>query len=391
MASLSDGPNGTRILQFADPLVDKRRTLRLGRMTKKQGLGFKAKIESILFCKASGTSPDPSVAEWLAGLDRQIADKLVEWNLVNARATSTSPALLDFVDGYIKSRKDVKPQTTTNYLQARRFIAEYFPQGKRLADVHELDAEQFRAWMVGNGCAENYVRTQCKNVKMFFRAAVKGRLIPENPFQGIKTGSIQIPDKLRFISSADVRKILKVLPDIEWRVLVVLSRWGGLRIPSEIHDLRWEHVNWEADRITIMVPKLARFAGKDRRVIPMFPELREILQEAFEQAKDGAIYVLPRLRATGNLRTSFNKFVERAGLVPWIKPFMNLRSTRETELTELFPLKTVSEWMGHDAKVSLSHYQQVLEEHWERAAAKATPDPKPRAAKSAAVPSRNAK
>src|SRR5437667_118137 len=40
----------------------------------------------------------------------------------------------------------------------------------------------------------------------------------------------------------------------------------------------------------------------------------------------------------------------------------------ETELLESFPVHVVAMWMGHDAKVSLKHYAQTTEDHFDRAA-----------------------
>ena len=72
----------------------------------------------------------------------------------------------------------------------------------------------------------------------------------------------------------------------------------------------------------------------------MFPELRSILEEAFELAPDGAEYVVDaKFRraamtakgwANANLRTTFNKIVRRAGIQPWPRLFHNLRASRET-------------------------------------------------------------
>ena len=57
----------------------------------------------------------------------------------------------------------------------------------------------------------------------------------------------------------------------------------------------------------------------------------------------------------------------RAGLEPWIKPFQNLRSTRETELVEQFPVHVVCYWLGNSEKVAKAHYLQVTDEHFQRA------------------------
>src|SRR5262249_2367538 len=109
-----------------------------------------------------------------------------------------------------------------------------------------------------------------------------------------------------------------------------------------------------------------------------FAELRPFLEEARDMAEAGQTHVVSgghlakARRVNGwrscNLRTAFEKLVKRAGLEPWPRLFHNLRSSRETELLESFPVHVVALWMGHDAKVSLKHYAQTTEDHFERAA-----------------------
>ena len=71
--------------------------------------------------------------------------------------------------------------------------------------------------------------------------------------------------------------------------------------------------------------------------------------------------------ASQNLRTTFNKIVKRAGLKHWPKPFQNLRSTRETELMEIYPSHVVVSWIGHSEKVARKHYLQTTDAHFEKA------------------------
>ena len=47
--------------------------------------------------------------------------------------------------------------------------------------------------------------------------------------------------------------------------------------------------------------------------------------------------------------------------------YQNLRSSRETELAETFPIHVVAEWLGNSPKTALAHYTQVAEEHYRKA------------------------
>lgn len=104
------------------------------------------------------------------------------------------------------------------------------------------------------------------------------------------------------------------------------------------------------------------------RFCPLFPELWAALAESFEAAPEGSDWCITRYRSgLSNLRTQFGRIRERSGVTPWPKPFVNLRSTRRTELPELFPDHVVNLWMGHSGAVAAKHYLQVTDEHWTRA------------------------
>src|SRR5215470_17125350 len=70
------------------------------------------------------------------------------------------------------------------------------------------------------------------------------------------------------------------------------DRDGGLCCPSEVLSLEWRHAGWERNRVTVPSPKTDRYDGKGTRTIPLFPELRPFLEEAFELAEPGQSYVV---------------------------------------------------------------------------------------------------
>ena len=121
-------------------------------------------------------------------------------------------------------------------------------------------------------------------------------------------------------------------------------RYGGLRCPSEHLSLKWTDVDFDAGRIRVPSPKTEHIEGLGIADHPDVPRIAQALLEAFEQAPDGAVYVIHHYRdTTMNLRTQFQRIIRRAGLTPWPKLFHNLRSTRQTELAKLFPIHVVCE------------------------------------------------
>ncbi len=96
--------------------------------------------------------------------------------------------------------------------------------------------------------------------------------------------------------------------------------------------------------------------------------LRPLIMEAFDEAEPGTEHVITRYRGSAtNLRTQLHRIIRRAGLEPWPKVFQNLRSTRETELAEDYPMHVVCAWIGNSQPVAAKHYLQLTDEHFARA------------------------
>lgn len=178
--------------------------------------------------------------------------------------------------------------------------------------------------------------------------------------------------------------MIDACPNAEWRLLVALSRYAGLRVPSEPLLLRWQDIDLAAGRMRVHSPKTEHHAGKAARMVPIFPGLRPYLEDAHELAVDGAEFVLPSRRKPGavngdwrsvNFGTMFGKIIKRAGLVAWPRAWHNLRSSRQTELTETFPSHFVTAWLGNSERIAEEHYLQVLDSHFDRATQSAAQNP----------------
>ena len=101
---------------------------------------------------------------------------------------------------------------------------------------------------------------------------MRRKVIDASPFVGIANGSQRNPDRQRFIDAATIAKCIDASPDAEWRLLIALARYGGLRVPSEPMALRWADVDWAASTMTVRSPKTERHSGGASRVVPIFPE-----------------------------------------------------------------------------------------------------------------------
>ena len=73
-----------------------------------------------------------------------------------------------------------------------------------------------------------------------------------------------------------------------------------------------------------------------------------------------------------NLRTALARLIVLAGLTPWQKIFVNLRSSRETELLAVYPVADVCRWFGHSPAVAARFYAQARTEVADRASQERT-------------------
>ncbi len=107
--------------------------------------------------------------------------------------------------------------------------------------------------------------------------------------------------------------MLAACPDHEWRRIVGLSRFAGLRRLSEHSALNWS--DWDVDRGALTVR--AAKTNTVRRV-PVAPELARLLQDSYDAAVPGApTWIISRYRERNcHLRTQLRKIVQGAGVEP---------------------------------------------------------------------------
>jgi integrase len=291
--------------------------------------------------------------------------KLARVGLVAER---NSEKLGAFIDGYIHERTDVKRGTATFYGHTRRNLITFFGKDKPLRDINEDDADRWRLFLLEQGLSENTTRRRSAIAKQFFKTALKRKLVNCNPFSELKVAVKGNVEKFHFVTPQEAKKVFDACPDTQWRLIFALSRYGGLRCPSEHLALTWADIDWEHSRMTIHASKTEHCEGDGVRICPIFPELLPYLRDAFEEAEEGEQYVITRYRqANVNLRTQLLRIIRKAGLKPWPKLFQNLRATRQTELCQKFPEHVVCDWIGNSPSIAREHYLRTTDEHFEQA------------------------
>lgn len=357
-----------------------RKTVRLGRMSDKQASKIQGYIEHLVGASFSGDAPEPKTAEWLADAPDTLHKRLVKAGLAAPRTRGIVPTLDAWLTGYVAGRPDTKPRTIINYNAAKKALVDYFGADKLLTEITSGGVDDFNVWMrtaakksgeKRSGLNDNTARRRLGIAKQFFRAAVRQKVLRDNPFDGQATATRSNPKRQHFVSRADADAVLEALPDAKWKLVFALSRYGGLRCPSEIVALKWGDVNWARARFTVHASKTEHHADAGIRVVPIFPELAPYFQAAFDAAAPGEIFCCPQY-ATASAGKMYRKAVltaiTKAALKPWPKLFHNCRATRETELAESYPVQVVCSWIGNSPAIAAKHYLQTTETHFATAA-----------------------
>lgn len=351
-------------------MIDRKRwTVRLGAINNRQAEAIQQKVEALVAARVTGMPTDAETSRWLSTIDAKLHERLARTGLVASWETTKAHTLGDLLAEFFANLA-VKPGTAATYAQARRSLEDHFGKDRPLSSITNLEAARWRQALKDEELAEPTISKRVKVARQVFKAGRQwGMVVGDNPFTGVKAGVQTNKSRMFFITQEDARKVLDACPDAEWRLLFALSRFGGLRCPSEHLALRWRDINWARGRMTVWSCKTEGHAGQESRTVPLFKELRPIMQEAFELAEDGAEFVITRYRDPScNLRTQLHRILKRAGVKPWPKVFHNLRSTRQTELTEIFPTHVVCAWLGNSTVVAHGHYLQVRDQHFDMAA-----------------------
>ncbi len=339
-------------------------------------------MENLLSSLISNREPSREDAVWLEGIGADLRGKLEAVGLVEPLEplvidqTTLDEHVADFIQRVGANRK---PGTVAVWKQVQAELTKFMPNGILIADVTKGHAKQFHETLKSRGLASLTVVKHVRISKQFFEDAVEWEKIPVNPFAKIKL-SASIPRNNVEVPRETIDRLMPHC-DPTWQTIVALSRFGGLRCPSETLSIRWSDIDWEQSRMNVPEPKVEHHEGRGVRVVPIFPELMPYLQAAWDLAPEGAEYVVdkPAYRMAANtgegwknanLRTQFLKKLVKAGVTPWGRLFHSMRASRQTELEREFPLHVVCSWLGNSPKVANRSYLLTTETDFEKAIGK---------------------
>jgi integrase len=371
MASVTSRAKGLIEVQFTDH-NRKRRTLRMGRVSRREADDFARELQRLVDSRRLGQRPSRRSLAWLDDIGLKYRQKLTRWGIVDGNLEDV------FLEQLIKSHEvslDVEDSTLRNIRDATRNLTRHFGASCPIASIRQNDAIRFRTWLAQHGSSKNSdlaeatVSRRVRRAQEVFEYAAREGWIDANPFGPLKRGSERNQEKDFYFDKSLFTKIHGSVVCLEFKAALSLVRWAGLRCPSEVLGLKWEDVNWERSTICVASPKTKRHPEGKLRVIPIFRECRPDLDRLWASLGDRpATLLFPELQHNSSaLRSRLGKACKKAGVAMPPRPFDNMRATRESELLEEFPIHTVAAWFGHSPQVALQHYAQIAKEHHTRA------------------------
>jgi integrase len=379
--SINKDSRGFRL--FVTHTDGRRKSLRLqsfGISSKQQADGFRQVILALVAQKTAGIGLDERSLRLVQGLHPRLRGFLQEVGLLSQCRRSL--LVHEYVTSF-RNRKAalVAPSTMKVIGRTLDRAMQFFHPNELLASVTADRAIQFRQWLVPQRgkqnpvLAEATIRKTCAIMSEVFTAAVRERLLFENPFNTAGIKKAVRPNRAReyFVSREEAERLLDACEGSEERLMVGLARFGGLRMPSEIHDLRWKDFDPAARTLTIRSPKTAHHESGGIRKIPVFPTLMALLEEHRLSVCDSD-YLMPTLRVYPSLSVRMRRIIRSSGITDYPRAMHNLRLSCISEwvVGERRDLVTVSEWAGHTIQVMSQHYlRQIHADSASRAALEA--------------------
>lgn len=215
------------------------------------------------------------------------------------------------------------------------------------------------------------VNYELRVLSTFFRWAIRRNLLFVDPSAGIER--LRVPKRAlpKFLTTDQLKKLFGHCSESERRLFMAILLTGMRK--GEVEHLAWPDVNFELGIIFIQPKPQWNWTPKtDERVIPISPQLRDILQSQFAHRRsDTLVFPNKEGERDTHILEKLKKIGRRAGVAA------NVHSLRHSFGAHLrmagVSLADIADLMGHKDLATTQIYAKVHQQHLRTAVGKLAP------------------
>lgn len=239
---------------------------------------------------------------------KEVVDEILESIGVEAAPSITIDAMMG---DWLADDVERSDATTARYkTTSRLFLESLGPRAK--VPAAEVSTNDVQAYITGRARtqAAKTARNDLRCLSAAFSWGVRRGLLDRNPCLPVRPPEGASVERKPF-EGEQVARLVEVAPNDEWRCLIGLCWFTGLRV-GDASTLTWKEVDLHR-RVII------RTQGKTGRevVVPIHPDLQTLLEKVAGDDPTGAVLpTLCRFRSGGStgLSTTFQRIVLEAGI-----------------------------------------------------------------------------
>jgi integrase len=338
------------------------------RYTESLFLEFKELVKLLSDTVRFGTRLSNRDALRVESLPLELRKKLITCNLIKAKLDEKIPMLSQLIEQYKVTRSGISPHSQSLDRRIFNYVIEYFGKDKRIDLITPAEAAGIRPYLMnereaGHGkLCKSSTNKAITAVKPLFNFAVDCGYLSKSPFAKVKGGPTTTPERVYYVTYEEIELAIGACgDDVELAGVLALARYAGLRIPSEIRELRFTDFDascFSTGEGLFRVP----LSGKTgTRRVPLFRELVPYLKAIREKSKPEQEFVFEKYRSDRNVGTLIKTKMQKAGLKIWEKFFINQRSSCQTDKERLGWSRSVMDAVfGNTELVRIQHYIQPL-------------------------------
>ena len=372
-------PNGTWTLIVS--YLRSRKQLTLGKITKPEADLFSIQVQQLIDHRRHGGPALPApLQSWLNSINQKHRQQLADLGLFVSRpvlitigdlldeyltayqASSVADSTKTKVESSIRNRFDKIKACRIDAIEPRQVSTRANADPVRPSEATSI-LKQFNVWQRNFFAPATWTRDN-KLLSSVGIWAVKAGHCDFNPFVGLPTASMINEERNEYVTLESATDAMDSCLDADTRLTIAMGRLCGLRTCSEVRTMKWSHVDYDGNTITVIDSK-----KKTPRIMPLFDSAKAELKRQQAITGETRWVISSAMRATTSAASyaRVKQAIARSGQEIWPRIRQNLRASCENDLLEIFPERLVTNWLGHTVGVSRAHYQKLRASDYETA------------------------